>query len=265
MKKNSLSDNKISGSKGFYAALGISAVMIGGACLFAYDQGEKLTVTETAPPKSVTIQEAPVDKKYTDLPKTAPSVPQTTPPPATIPAPVQTSPQPSAEQVAKSIEAVFDTEEADPVQEILEAGVVTKMENVRPPLADISDVVNPFSGSELVKNATTGTWQTHNGTDFGAEVGTEVYAVSNGNITSVKKDAVWGVTVTLDHNNGYVTRYCGLSDDLSVQEGDHILSGDLIGLVGDTADIESSLKPHLHIEIMKNGSYLDPVKELNNR
>ena len=44
VKKNLLSDKKhCKGSKGFYTALGISAVMIGSACIFAYQQGEKLT------------------------------------------------------------------------------------------------------------------------------------------------------------------------------------------------------------------------------
>ncbi|HPY85811.1 MAG TPA: M23 family peptidase, partial [Ruminococcus flavefaciens] len=42
MKKNLFSD-KHKGSKGFYAALGISAIMIGASCYYAYDQGEKLS------------------------------------------------------------------------------------------------------------------------------------------------------------------------------------------------------------------------------
>ena len=86
--------------------------------------------------------------------------------------------------------------------------------------------------------------------------------MSNGEITEVKKDSIWGVTVVLDHHNGYVTRYCGLSDGLSVQQGDMLVSGDLIGTVGDTADIESALAPHLHIEMLHNGSYIDPMAEL---
>ena len=41
-----------------------------------------------------------------------------------------------------------------------------------------------------------------------------------------------------------------------------LVSGDLIGTVGDTADIESALAPHLHIEMLHNGSYIDPMAEL---
>jgi murein DD-endopeptidase MepM/ murein hydrolase activator NlpD len=135
--------------------------------------------------------------------------------------------------------------------------------NVKPPIADFGDVVGSFSGGDLIKNPTTGSWQTHNGTDLAAEVGTEVYAVSNGEVTEITNDSIWGVTVVLNHHNGYVTRYCGLSDGLSVQQGDMLVSGDLIGTVGNTADIESAIAPHLHIEMLHNGSYIDPMAELN--
>ena len=36
-------------------------------------------------------------------------------------------------------------------------------------------------------------------------------------------------------------------------------SGDIIGSVGDTADIESAIEPHLHIEIMRGGKYQNPA------
>jgi murein DD-endopeptidase MepM/ murein hydrolase activator NlpD len=151
---------------------------------------------------------------------------------------------------------------AEEIPEEAEVVGASKLANVKPPIANFGDVIGSFSGGELIKNPTTGSWQTHNGTDLSAEVGTEVYAVSNGEITEVTKDSIWGVTVVLDHHNGYVTRYCGLSDGLSVQQGDMLVSGDLIGTVGDTADIESALAPHLHIEMLHNGSYIDPMAEL---
>ena len=123
----------------------------------------------------------------------------------------------------------------------------------------IGEIINPFSGGELVKNATTGTWQTHNGTDIAAEVGADVMAAESGEITSVSNDPLWGVTVVLDHKNGYITKYCGLGADLAVQQGDSVNRGDVIGAVGETADIESTEAPHLHIEITHNGELIDPM------
>lgn len=259
MKK--FSDNK-KGSKGFYAALGISAVMIGSACYFAYDQGEKLTNDLTAQQVQPKKDEA-VDRRVDDLPKgTSPAYRVTTPNVTSTPKPAATAP-PAATLPAEAI--IVDP--AEPVDEIIphddaEPVVNAKLENIKSPLDDISDVIAIFSGGELVKNLTTGSWQTHNGTDISAEVGSDVYAVSNGEITEITNDPVWGVTAVLDHHNGYVTRYCGLSDGLSVQEGDMLVSGDIIGTVGDTADIESALSPHLHIEILHNGRYIDPMSEI---
>lgn len=270
MKKNVLTENKIKGSKGFYTALGISAVMIGAACLFAYGEGEKITDSQLN--AGVSSPDTAVDKKYNNVPKSTTTAyvvakfPTTTTA-VTTAVPVQVETIPVEEIIIETPAEEFNEviADIDPVEEVIfndnEAveTVVPKLDNVKPPLADISNVLTPFSGTELVKNETTGSWQTHNGTDFEAEAGTEVYVVSNGEVTSVKKDALWGITVTVDHHNGFVSKYCNLAEDLSVQEGDNLISGDVIGLVGQTADIESSLVPHLHLEITHNGTFTDPM------
>lgn len=268
MKK--FSDNK-KGSKGFYAALGISAVMIGSACYFAYEQGEKLTEEFTA--KNNSSEEA-VDRKVTDIPKittafvytqqstatTAARISVATAPPVETAPPVVTVPAADIYEQPEAETPVIAEPEDEAAYYV---GVVAKMENVKAPLADMSEVIGAFSGGELVKSITTGSWQTHNGVDIAAEVGAEVYAVSGGEIMEVENDPVWGVTVLLDHHNGYITKYCGLSSGLGVQCGDMLVGGDLIGTVGNTADIESALSPHLHIEIMHNGNYIDPLSEIN--
>ena len=282
MKKNVLSDNKVKGSKGFYTALGISAAMIGTACVFAYNQGEKLA------DNSFTIQEAPavheasvekttevaVDKKAEDIPKpttsvyTAVTVPQTTEA-VIVQAEVPHDDDFIAEYTEYVAEGIPEDAYVAGTQEIEETEAVMKTNDAVPeisgaPLADISNIINPFSGSELVRNETTGSWQTHNGTDFAAEVGTEVYAVAGGEIASVKRDPLWGVTVVIDCQNGFTIRYCSLGDNLAVQNGDRVSKGDLLGFVGQSADIESTLEPHLHIEITHNGSYVDPLSLFGN-
>ena len=255
MKKDIFSDKKKS-PKGFYAALGISAVMIGSACYFAYDQGQKLTEefrTQTS--------EAQVGGRVTGVPKaTAPAVRATTAVPATYPVFVTSPPRTTsaAPVIAAEPEPVQEAAAVVEPEEELSAAAV-KLEDVKPPLADMSNILEPFSGKELVKNATTGSWQTHNGTDFAAEVGSEVFAVSAGEVSAVISDPLWGVIVELDHKNGFITRYCSLAADLCVQQGDTVSGGDVLGVVGDTADIESALSPHLHIEVLHNGTYIDPV------
>ncbi len=263
MKKNLFSD-KHKGSKGFYAALGISAIMIGASCYYAYDQGEKLS-QDFLSQNIITEENEAVNRRVTGLPKaTLPPVRHTTA--VTTVYPTLTAgiaaPPPSATVPAAAIEVIPQRQAAEEAAAVTPPelnGMVTRMENVKAPLSDMSGVINGFSGSELVKNETTGSWQTHNGVDLSADVGSEVYAVSNGCVTAVENDPLWGVTVVIDHNNGFITRYCSLADDLSVQKGDMVTSGDLLGVIGNTADIESSEPSHLHFEVMHNGRYVDPV------
>lgn len=258
VNKNELTDKHYGkGSKGFYAALGISAVMIGAACFFAHKQGDKIAETMPSVDKPI-VQEAAVDRPVTNIPKATTPAYRITTAQVTIPvftdAPAETIP---------AAEISVDIPPAEPVQAEAEETAAPTMTDVKPPLADISNIIAPFSGGELVKNETTGSWQTHNGTDIAAETGAEVYAVFSGEVKAVKNDPLWGVTLVLDHQNGYITRYCGLSADLAVQEGDKLSGGDVIGTVGGSADIESSLPPHLHIEITHNGAFIDPFSMIN--
>lgn len=264
MKKNSFSENNIKkSSKGFYAALGISAVMIGSACYFAYDQGQKLKDNPSSD-QIISVPETPVDQKYAGVPKvTVPPVTTvqwyttastttraavTTMPKITVPAAEIIPVQPKGADIPPAVP------DKPPVQVSAD-----KLENAKAPLEDVSNILEPFSGTELVKSKTTGSWQTHNGTDIAAEVGAEVYSISSGEVIDIANDPLWGVTVTVDHHNGFVSKYCSLGADLSVQEGDVLASGQLIGAVGQTADIESGVDPHLHIELRHNGALIDPM------
>ncbi len=255
VKKNELTDKHYAkGSKGFYAALGISAVMIGAACLFAHKQGDRIADMKPVTNKPA-VHEAAVDRQVTNIPKaTTPAYRVTT---AVVTMPIFTD-APTATIPAAEI-SVDAPPAAEPVQAEAEETAAQDMTDLKLPVADISNIINPFSGGELVKNETTGSWQTHNGVDIAAEVGAEVYAVAGGEVTAVKNDALWGVTLLLDHKNGYTTRYCGLNADLAVQEGDKLNGGDVIGTVGGSADIESSLAPHIHIEMTHNGAFIDPL------
>ena len=94
------------------------------------------------------------------------------------------------------------------------------------------EVAQPFSDGELVKSLTTGTWQTHNGVDILAEQGVPVRAMDNGTVVEVVNDPLWGICVSVDHENGIVSRYCNLSPNVGVQEGDTVESGQTLGTVG---------------------------------
>ncbi len=72
-------------------------------------------------------------------------------------------------------------------------------------------VLAPYSGDELVYNATLGDWRTHNGVDAAAAAGDEVPAVKGGRVSVVEDDALWGGVVEIVDANGCTWRYCGVT------------------------------------------------------
>jgi murein DD-endopeptidase MepM/ murein hydrolase activator NlpD len=96
----------------------------------------------------------------------------------------------------------------------------------------------------------------HTGIDFAASIGTPIYATADGKVISVDvKFSGYGKMVEIDHGFGYRTRYAHMHE-FAVRSGQNIKRGDLIGYVGNTG---LSTAPHLHYEVLINGSQVDPV------
>lgn len=96
----------------------------------------------------------------------------------------------------------------------------------------------------------------HPGIDFAASIGTPIYATADGTISEVSvKFSGYGKMVEIDHGFGYRTRYAHMHD-FAVKRGQSVKRGDLIGYVGDTG---LSTAPHLHYEVMINGTKVNPV------
>lgn len=120
-------------------------------------------------------------------------------------------------------------------------------------------VLNNYSGETMVKSKTLNDWVLHTGVDIKAAVNTPVKAIAGGKITSVEKDDMWGTTVTIEHSNSIVSVYCGLKAPSTVKKGTVVKMGDVIGTVGNTAEIEESEESHLHFGVKKKGEWIDPL------
>jgi murein DD-endopeptidase MepM/ murein hydrolase activator NlpD len=97
----------------------------------------------------------------------------------------------------------------------------------------------------------------HEGMDFSAPVGTEIYATGNGTVTLAARDIQggYGNMVRIDHGYSYQTVYAHLSR-IFVKPGQKVQRGQIIGYVGNTG---KSTSPHLHYEVRKNGVPLNPI------
>ena len=112
--------------------------------------------------------------------------------------------------------------------------------------ASIGERINPFYKVKIM----------HNGLDLIAPAGDPVFASADGIVSNVVKSRKGlGNVVTIDHGNGYVTRYAHLAD-IEVRKGRKVKKGTRIGYVGVSGN---SFAPHLHYEIIRDTAYVDPV------
>ena len=100
----------------------------------------------------------------------------------------------------------------------------------------------------------------HTGIDFGAPLGTPVTATAGGRVIQAgDRGDGYGNLVIIDHGNGYQTYYAHLSR-INVRVGDTVRDGQNIGNVGSTG---RSTGPHLHYEIRRNGTPINPAPYLD--
>ena len=136
----------------------------------------------------------------------------------------------------------------------------------RKPMKTMSPVAGEsifgYSMEALSYNQTTRDWRVHNGVDLAAEAGAEVCAAADGEVYTVYEDDAMGCTVVIRHDGGYTTRYSSLAQELTVKAGDEVKAGQVIGYVGDTALVETTLGTHVHFGVTCQGEPMDPAEFL---
>ena len=122
-------------------------------------------------------------------------------------------------------------------------------------------VITPFSGDELLFQPTFGDWRVHTGTDFAAEPGENVLALTDGTVQEVFEDGLYGTCVTLSHDADLTSTYRGLTD-VRVVAGQAVTAGETLGAVAETIDAEAALGTHLHVEAARAGTPVDVLELL---
>ena len=99
----------------------------------------------------------------------------------------------------------------------------------------------------------------HYGVDLAAGMNTEIYATKSGTVTGATYGEANGYYVTINHGDGYSSIYAHMTNYV-VSVGDSVKQGQLIGYVGTTG---WSTGPHLHFEILYNGSNVNPMNYIS--
>lgn len=95
----------------------------------------------------------------------------------------------------------------------------------------------------------------HNGVDIQAHAGSPIYPVTKGMVISSKWHDGYGLTITIQHNDGYISTY-GHCLASNVSRGDWVTRDTIIGKVGSTG---RSTGPHLHFIMQRHGQNLNPL------
>ena len=94
----------------------------------------------------------------------------------------------------------------------------------------------------------------HYGTDFNVADGDDIYAFAQGTVKTAGTIAGYGLTLVIDHGDGFESLY-GHCSELLASEGEAVAAGQLVALVGHSGQVTG---PHLHFELKKDGLYLNP-------
>jgi len=174
--------------------------------------------------------------------------------------------QPSAgvRKIIANVSYVNDREVGQEIlkEEIVMAAVpkVVERGTIVPPT-----YIKPLSGGRIssgfgrrtapVKGAST----YHRGVDWATPTGTAIYASCGGTVSRAGWGSGYGYVIYIDHEDGRQTRYAHLSK-IQVNVGQKVKQGERIALSGSTGNVSG---PHLHFEMLINGSQVDPTKHLD--
>lgn len=121
------------------------------------------------------------------------------------------------------------------------------------------EIIGEFAKDNLIYSETLKEWITHTAVDIKADKTSVIKSSADGIVKSIVNDPRYGLTVIIEHDDGYETVYSNLLTAEFVVEGEEVSQGQTIGTAGNTASFESSMDCHLHFELLKDGEYLDPT------
>ena len=170
-----------------------------------------------------------------------------------------TSSEKNVENLAENEVKSVDTEEnkSDKKSEGDKAKQEKKELSFEVPLE--GEIYRDYSDTNLIYSETLEEWTTHYGIDIKAEKGSAVASSEDGKVKSIKDDPRYGLTVTIDHGQGFETVYSNLLSAEFIKQGDSVKKGQTIGTVGSSGAFEIVDEPHLHFEMLLDSQNVNPT------
>lgn len=217
---------------GFYIVIAACLLIIGGAAWFALS-----SYNDMQSGSSVISQKSESYKNnitsYTENTSSAEQIPQASTPQNT-------------ESVAENVESEpYETTQSEVT------GSAPKFNFTMP----TGEILKSHSEKELQYSATYGDMRLHTGFDIACKNGDTVNAFADGTVLNITESSNFGTTVEIDHSFGITVKYSSIKNP-KFKVGDTVKMGDVIGTSA-TVPSECNDKSHIHIEILKDGKYVD--------
>ena len=162
-------------------------------------------------------------------------------------------------QTEQADNQVIETQNTQPDQNIEPVAVVEE------PVKELEfmypvegEILKEFAIDNLVFSETLQEWVVHKGIDIKAPRTTVVKSAEEGTIQAIKNDPRYGLTIIVEHRDGFKTIYSNLLTTEFVKEGENVSKGQSLGTVGNSAAFEIADEPHLHFEMTKDDETIDP-------
>ena len=164
------------------------------------------------------------------------------------------------EESVESMSETIEEEQENIIEE--ETSIQTEYEEPVKELEFIypveGEIVKEFAIDSLVFSETLQEWIVHKGIDIKSPRTTIVKSAEEGKVQAIKTDPRYGLTVIIEHRDGYKTIYSNLLTTEFITEGEEVNKGQTIGTVGNSAPFEIADEPHLHFEMFKNEENINP-------
>ena len=157
----------------------------------------------------------------------------------------------------KQIETTSIPDEPDTVTDINAPSETKKEITFAKPTE--GEIICEYAKDNLIYSETLKEWITHTGIDIKADKTSVIKSAADGVVKLIVNDPRYGLTIVIEHDEGYQTVYSNLLTAEFVVEGEEVTQGQTIGTVGNTASFESKMEYHLHFELLCDGEYLDPA------
>ncbi len=124
------------------------------------------------------------------------------------------------------------------------------------------EIIKVYSVDKLLFSKTLESWKTHDGVDIKGNLGENVISIEKGIVEKIYEDSFLGMTIVIDHGQGYKSIYSNMDNSVNVKEKQVIKKSVVIGKVGKTSIGEIKDDSHIHFMLMFNNQVIDPTSKI---